>query len=348
MTTTLTGNKLFEYLDHLHAEVGEHMQGKEGTFEYEMHQQMQNILGAEKSFLEQYHKDKPMLIFSGNGFPTIESFRPDLEAIAGLGDSSKQFKLIADRYTPQFENEGTEEEKSMYREVSELDWAKSIVDTRNINVVNKFNLAENEGKLELRLVQGVYLDAIDDFSKKYPIAMVEGKTTYQVAWERVISQTSSRFQTAIRDLTRSENGLAQGYNYENLRIKGKSTGDMHKLISEDWVNLSKYQKESQRLIILTKLASQLAMIRKDADFEVVNGDWCVYQKTQVPRIKKRLFRKNIEVTELKKQQIFSTWMNVDKPLITIYSTDSAELIEQIIDKINNGDARRILDIEKEI
>src|SRR3989339_20042 len=116
--TTLIGNEVFEYLGHLNSEVD---------------------------------KDQAMLSFSGNGLPTTESLKPDLETIVKLSEEHKLFRDIAETY----KISGKEDEIN-YKTMSENEWLNLLKDKSKLIEKNSFEINEtNDGKLELNVAKKI-------------------------------------------------------------------------------------------------------------------------------------------------------------------------------------------------
>src|SRR3989339_883996 len=219
--TTLIGNEVFEYLGHLNSEVEKLKSDYEiRDFRYRMHQQMQNILLAEEKFLREVHKDQAMLSFSGNGLPTTESLKPDLETIV---------KLLKD---------------------------KSKLIEKNSFEINE----TNDGKLELNVAKKIYVNSIDEFSKKYPIAMINGKTMYQVAWGRLFSESSQEFLGTSYDLVKL-----------NKELKTSPINLINFNTELDIGNLEMYDFANKPKVIVNYLAEVLARKFPEKLFEIKNN-----------------------------------------------------------------------------
>src|SRR3989339_401389 len=255
--TTLIGNEVFEYLGHLNSEVEKLKSDYEiRDFRYQMHQQMQNILLAEEKFLREVHKDQAMLSFSGNGLPTTESLKPDLETIVKLSEEHKLFRDIAETY----KISGKEDEIN-YKTMSENEWLNLLKDKSKLIEKNSFEINEtNDGKLELNVAKKIYVNSIDEFSKKYPIAMINGKTMYQVAWGRLFSESSQEFLGTSYDLVKL-----------NKELKTSPINLINFNTELDIGNLEMYDFANKPKVIVNYLAEVLARKFPEKLFEIKNN-----------------------------------------------------------------------------
>ncbi|PIN94363.1 hypothetical protein COU53_03895 [Candidatus Pacearchaeota archaeon CG10_big_fil_rev_8_21_14_0_10_30_48] len=307
---TLVNEELFDYLDHLESEVERlNSEYDKKEFRYEMHECMGRIINAEKIFLEQIHKSNATLAFNGNGLPTIESLRPDLETIAKLGDENSIFKEVAETYKPweQDNNEGVN-----YKETSKQDLF-NLLKKNSEKLIEKysFDIDETEdGKLELSVKKKIYDDCIDRFSKKYPLAMIKGKTKYQIAFGKLFSDSEHNFFSTPYALVPFDK-KGKRNKWDNL-IKGSSIQCNNLISLEDELAISSLEDElaiikscnsSDRCnIITTMLAKRLA---EENPYETFYLDYRGISHIKKSFIKKRFLFWEKEIPIETKKLIFS-------------------------------------------
>src|SRR3989339_564532 len=99
--TTLIGDELFEYIEHLQGEVDKRIStNQEGSLSYLMHSQMRDIVIAERDFLKYINSNgtQPILSISPNGLPSVNSLNPDLEKICELAENKSSFSDITQKF----------------------------------------------------------------------------------------------------------------------------------------------------------------------------------------------------------------------------------------------------------
>src|SRR3989339_802539 len=160
--TTLIGDELFEYIEHLQGEVDKRIStNQEGSLSYLMHSQMRDIVIAERDFLKYINSNgtQPILSISPNGLPSVNSLNPDLEKICELAENKSSFSDITQKFRKGIHGKN-KEEGNIYTSVSEQEWNKEL-SNRNKEKLNSqigFAFSEtDEGKFELALREDFYL-----------------------------------------------------------------------------------------------------------------------------------------------------------------------------------------------
>lgn len=194
--TTLQGQELFEYLHHLQSELDKSMTPlKDSDLEHLMHKEMKKILVGEENLLRYLNSNdtEPVLSFTGNGLPSIESLRPDLEKICELSESKPEFKELSKEYN---KGKNIPKVRDSYKSLSEEEYDLKLSELKD-NISEKqisFSLYQNDdGKLEFRLTEECYVKGYDKHSKESPVLIRHGKIDYQIAWNRLFSSCIKKF-----------------------------------------------------------------------------------------------------------------------------------------------------------
>src|SRR3989339_545060 len=188
--TTLIGDELFEYIEHLQGEVDKRIStNQEGSLSYLMHSQMRDIVIAERDFLKYINSNgtQPILSISPNGLPSVNSLNPDLEKICELAENKSSFSDITQKF-----RKGINRNKEKLN--SQIGFAFSETD---------------EGKFELALREDFYLQVYDQHSKEFPVLIREGKMNYHVVWNKLIDNSEENFYVPNTALVLSNNGFKQ-------------------------------------------------------------------------------------------------------------------------------------------
>ena len=170
---TLVGEELFGYLFHLEREVKKRVSDSNlDSFEGFMHDQMLELLIAEREFLAHIsggNLNAAQLSISGNGLPSIESLRADLESICGLdGELGEIAKVVGERY--KLGVNGGNNEGEMYKKVDEEVWKEELKEMEKKGLTSKvgIEIGEEDDKFMLRVRQGFYVDGFDRYSQEFP------------------------------------------------------------------------------------------------------------------------------------------------------------------------------------
>ncbi len=199
MTTKLKGEKLFSYLNGLEKTEKEMAdQTDEGYLESLMHLQIAEIASAESVFLKSLHKDKAQLSIRLNGFPSSQSLIPDLEAMCEISKEGKKFQGIAKKFKIGKNHKELYENEEIYMSVSEEEWDEEleIRKEHKSELSSKIGFSVDEtcdGHFELSLREEIYLNGYDEYSKKFPIMVREGKMTCYMIWDSIIEGFEKNF-----------------------------------------------------------------------------------------------------------------------------------------------------------
>jgi len=306
---TLVNEELFDYLDHLNKEVQRlNSEYDKKEFRYEMHECMGRIINAEKIFLEQIHKSNATLAFNGNGLPTIESLRPDLETIAKLGDENSIFKEVAETYRPR---EQDNSEKVNYKEISKQDLF-DLLKKNSEKLIEKysFDIGETEdGKLELSVKKNIYIDCIDKFSKEYPFAMIKGKTKYQIAFGKLFSDSEQSFFSTSYALVSSDK-RGKRNKWDNLIIDSSVKKCNLNSLEDELAIIRSYDSSDRGEIITAMLAKRLA---EENPYETFYLDYRRISHIKKNSIKKRFLFWKIDIPIETEKLIF--WLNGDEDAV---------------------------------
>lgn len=196
--TTLTNEKLYNYLEHIGNELDDRISSTDNkSLEHLIHSQMKKILIAEQEFLKYINSNgtEPILSFTGYGLPSIESLKPDLEKITELAENHPQFTDISKEY-----KKGVLQKESgeLYSLISEEEYNKDlellIKRKENIKKEIGFSISETpDKKFELNVREDHYIDGIDKYSIEMPRLTRKGKIFYQVAFNQLFGSLEQSF-----------------------------------------------------------------------------------------------------------------------------------------------------------
>ena len=194
--TVISGEKLFNYLDHLKSELGRVLDASDGRYlESLMHSQMLEIVTAESVFLKGLHKDKAQLSIRLNGLPSIDSLAPDLESMCKISEKEGSFQGIAKKFKKGMDGKNREE-GNIYVPVSEEDWNKELTNRKERVLPSDigFSIKEtNDKEFGLELREDIYLQGYDKYSKEFPVLIREGRIRYRMVWEDLIGEVEESF-----------------------------------------------------------------------------------------------------------------------------------------------------------
>lgn len=235
---TLLEDELFDYLAHLEGEVEKIIStSDEKSLQYLMHSQMRGVIGAEKDFLRYINSNgtQPMLSFSGNGLPSVESLKPDLEKMCELAEDETSFTGVAQRFRKGMDGKNEGEEGHLYVPVSEGEWNKEFANRSKEKLQSQIGFAISEtddGRFELAVREDVHLQGYDQHSKEFPVLIREGKMKYHVVWNRLVDDSEGSFyvpNTALvlqgrptKSPERQFDDVTRFYSFGNSDFKGVS------------------------------------------------------------------------------------------------------------------------------
>lgn len=192
--TTLTGNEVYEYFEHLEKETARRMStSKEGSLQYLAHSTLGEIARVEREFLKYVNSNgtQPVLSISPNGLPSVDSLNPDLEKAYELSQEGEfQYGLL-----DFCKREDFNESHEGYEVVDENEFSKSLkkYPQKKLETKSRFAISEIDGKLELMLQDKFFIKSFDELSQTYPIAIKSIKAQYQVAWGNLVSGIESEY-----------------------------------------------------------------------------------------------------------------------------------------------------------
>jgi len=293
---TLVGQDLFEYLSHLGKEIQNLQKSYDsGDFTYEMHDRMRRIIDSETIFLQKVHQNQPTLAFSGNGLPTIESLKPDLEAISSLSSENSNFKDISETYCPIKQESEDHAKDAPYSEMSKKDFEDLLENQpKKIIIRNSFDIGETlDGRLELKCSKRFYVDSIDEISQQHPIARINGRTRYQMAWGRLFSESNQTLLGVQRDLVlqKSLPGNTHTLLPANLILNSQDISIPFDLDSTV-ANFKKYPSDAQAYIFSVRAGKIIAEKNPKVRFKLAkeNCMFRLYELTERQITKKVLWR----------------------------------------------------------
>src|SRR3989339_395002 len=263
--TTLIGDELFEYIEHLQGEVDKRIStNQEGSLSYLMHSQMRDIVIAERDFLKYINSNgtQPILSISPNGLPSVNSLNAALEKICELAENKSSFSDITQKFRKGIHGKN-KEEGNIYTSVSEQDRNKE-----KLNSQIGFAFSEtDEGKFELALREDFYLQVYDQHSKEFPVLIREGKMNYHVVWNKLIDNSEENFYVPNTALVLSNNGLQQQTIPSNLiGMKEYFSRECDDVFTSG--NIEDYDSNSQKKIIIGQVSKLLAQKKSQCQFAV--------------------------------------------------------------------------------